>query len=116
MIFHSPYPDVAIPDKPLTHFLLEQIQPYGDKPALIDGPTGRTLTYAQLAGAIRLVASGLPSDPPRFRGFPVTTAGSASPRILLTVSLNHAMMRESVSMSGAGMSVREPMMGMISTA
>ncbi|RMH02474.1 MAG: 4-coumarate--CoA ligase family protein [Chloroflexi bacterium] len=59
MIFKSPYPDVEIPDKPLTHFLLERIQPYGDKPALIDGPSGRTITYNQLAGAIRLVASSL---------------------------------------------------------
>jgi len=59
VIFKSPYPDVEIPDVPLTHFLLERIQPYRDKPALIDGPSGRTLTYGQLAGAIRLVASSL---------------------------------------------------------
>ncbi|HEX6384559.1 MAG TPA: 4-coumarate--CoA ligase family protein [Anaerolineae bacterium] len=59
MIFKSPYPDVEIPEVPLTHFLLERIQPYSDKPALIDGPSGRTLSYAQLAGAIRLVASSL---------------------------------------------------------
>jgi acyl-CoA synthetase (AMP-forming)/AMP-acid ligase II len=59
MIFKSPYPDVAIPDVPLTHYLLQRIQPYADMAALIDGPTGRTLTYGQLAGAIRLVASGL---------------------------------------------------------
>lgn len=59
MIFKSPYPDVDIPDVPLTHFLLERIRPFGDKPALIDGPSGRTLTFNQLAGAIRLVASSL---------------------------------------------------------
>lgn len=59
MIFRSPYPDVVIPDQPLTHFLLERIRPYGDKPALIDGLTGRTLTYNQLAGAIRQAAAGL---------------------------------------------------------
>lgn len=59
MIFNSPYPDAVIPNKPLAHYLLERMQPYGDKPALIDGPTGRTLTYNQLCGAIRLVASSL---------------------------------------------------------
>jgi len=59
MIFTSPYADVTIPNVPLTHFVLERIQAYGDKPALIDGPTDRTLTYRQLAGAIRLVASSL---------------------------------------------------------
>jgi acyl-CoA synthetase (AMP-forming)/AMP-acid ligase II len=59
MIFKSPYQDVTIPNVPLTHFVLERMQAYGDKPALIDGPTGRTLTYQQLGGAIRLVASSL---------------------------------------------------------
>lgn len=59
MIFESPYPDVEIPDVPLTEFLLERIQSYGDKAALIDGPSGRTLTFTQLAGAIRLVAANL---------------------------------------------------------
>lgn len=59
MIFKSPYPDAVIPEKPLTHYLIERMAAYGDKPALIDGPTGRTITYAQLIGAIRLVASSL---------------------------------------------------------
>lgn len=59
MIFHSPYPDVDIPDIPVTQFLLERIQPYMDKPALIDGPTGRTLTYGQFAMGVRLIASSL---------------------------------------------------------
>jgi len=31
----------------------------GDKPALIDGPTGRTITYAQLDDAVRRFAGGL---------------------------------------------------------
>lgn len=59
MIFNSPYPDVDIPNAPLTHYVLERMKVFGDKPALIDGPTDRTLTYAQLGGAIRLVASSL---------------------------------------------------------
>ncbi len=59
MIFKSPYPDVDIPNISLTQFVLEKTQQFGDKPALIDGPSGRTITYAQLGGAIRLVASSL---------------------------------------------------------
>lgn len=59
MIFKSPFPDVDIPEKPLVPFLIERMAQYGDKPALIDGPTGRTLTFQQLAGAIQLVASNL---------------------------------------------------------
>ncbi|MBK8899661.1 MAG: 4-coumarate--CoA ligase family protein [Anaerolineaceae bacterium] len=59
MIFKSPYPDVDIPDISLTEFVLVRTRQFGDKPALIDGPSGRTITYAQLGGAIRLVASSL---------------------------------------------------------
>ncbi|MCC6602319.1 MAG: 4-coumarate--CoA ligase family protein [Anaerolineae bacterium] len=59
MIFKSPYPDVDIPDISLTEFVLSRTRQFGDKPALIDGPSGRTITYAQLGGAIRLVASSL---------------------------------------------------------
>lgn len=59
MIYRSPYPDVQIPEMPLTPFVLRKAQELANKPALIDGPTGRTLTYAQLAGAIRVVASSL---------------------------------------------------------
>ena len=59
MIFTSPYPDVEIPDSSLTAFVLEEAAARGDKPAFIDGPTGRTLTYAQLAGGVQKLAAGL---------------------------------------------------------
>ena len=59
MIFHSPFPDVEIPAVPLTQYVLERAVELADKPALIDGPSGRTLTYGQLAGAIRHAAAGL---------------------------------------------------------
>ena len=59
MIYRSPFPDVVIPEVTLTQFLFGDVGAFAGKPALIDGPTGRTLTYGQLAGAIRLVASGL---------------------------------------------------------
>jgi len=48
MIFHGPYPDVAIPEISLTDFIFKSANVIQDKPALIDGPTGRTWTYAQL--------------------------------------------------------------------
>ena len=59
MIFKSPHPDVEIPDVAFTPFLLERAAKHGDKPALIDGPTGRTLTFSQWAGATRKAAVGL---------------------------------------------------------
>lgn len=59
MIFRSPYPDVDIPDVPLTDYVLERATSRGGKPALIDGPSGRILSYADLAGAVRQVAGSL---------------------------------------------------------
>ena len=49
MIFRSPYPDIAIPKSPLTPVVLRHAARLGDKPALIDGASGRVLTYSQLA-------------------------------------------------------------------
>jgi len=59
MIFRSPEPDVVIPEVALTPFLLERGAARGDKPAFIDGPTGRTLTYRGWAEAVRKAAAGL---------------------------------------------------------
>ena len=59
MIFRSPYPDVPVPAVPLYRFVLGKAAELGAKPALIDGPTGRTLTYAQLAAGVDRVAAGL---------------------------------------------------------
>lgn len=58
-IVRSSFPDVEIPDVPLTDFVFANAARLGDKPALIDGASGRTLTYAQLAGAIKACAAGL---------------------------------------------------------
>jgi acyl-CoA synthetase (AMP-forming)/AMP-acid ligase II len=59
MIFHSPLPDVAIPDTALTPFLLRHAQLLRDKPALIDGSNGHTYSYAELARAVRQVGANL---------------------------------------------------------
>jgi 4-coumarate--CoA ligase len=59
MVFSSPLPDVDIPEVPLTGYVLARAAELGDKAALIDGPTGRTLSYAQLEGQVRSLAGGL---------------------------------------------------------
>src|SRR5438093_8440196 len=59
MIIKSPYQDVAIPEVPLTTFVLQRASELGDKPALIEGPTGRKITYTQLEDSIRRVAANL---------------------------------------------------------
>ena len=64
MIHTSRYSDVAIPDVPITTYVLRAAEANGDKAALIDGPTGRTITFGQLSSNIRALAGGL-----RNRGF-----------------------------------------------
>ncbi|HXY44097.1 MAG TPA: 4-coumarate--CoA ligase family protein [Acidimicrobiales bacterium] len=58
-IHTSPLPDIDIPAVPLTEYVLRRVVDLPDKPALIDGPSGRTLTYAQLDEAVRSLAGGL---------------------------------------------------------
>ena len=59
MIYRSPFPDVEIPEIPLPDYVFEHVDRWPDKAALIDGPSGRTLTYAQLLAAARATAAGL---------------------------------------------------------
>ena len=59
MVVVGPYPDVDLPETPLTAYVLERASKFGDKPALIDGPTGRAITYSELAGQVRALAAGL---------------------------------------------------------
>ncbi|MEK6277645.1 MAG: 4-coumarate--CoA ligase family protein [Actinomycetota bacterium] len=59
MIHGSPEPDVEVPQTDVTSFVLERAQQLGDKPALIDGPSGRDLSHAALADSVRALASGL---------------------------------------------------------
>src|SRR2546426_2865321 len=59
MIFRSPHPDVAVPDIALHRFVLARAAERGTKPALIDGPSGRILTYAALTRGADRVAAGL---------------------------------------------------------
>jgi acyl-CoA synthetase (AMP-forming)/AMP-acid ligase II len=58
-IIRSEFPDVVIPEVSITELVLGNAAKWGDKPALIDGPSGRTYSYAQLPGAIRRAAAGL---------------------------------------------------------
>jgi acyl-CoA synthetase (AMP-forming)/AMP-acid ligase II len=59
MIHRSPYPDITVPETAYTPFLLQAAQRLGDKPALVDGVTGRTLTFAQVIDGVRCVAANL---------------------------------------------------------
>jgi acyl-CoA synthetase (AMP-forming)/AMP-acid ligase II len=60
----SPHPDVEIPDVAITPYVLARAEELADKPALIDGPSGRALTHGDFADQVRRAAGGLAS-----RGF-----------------------------------------------
>ncbi len=58
MIFTSPHAAIAIPEIPLTDFVLHQVAEFGSRPALIEGVTGRAITYAELKPSIFRLAAG----------------------------------------------------------
>jgi len=58
MIFRSSYPDIKIPQVPLTQLVLRHAERLADKPAFIDAASRRQLTYGQLAQDIGRAAAG----------------------------------------------------------
>lgn len=58
-VFTSPFPDVEIPDVALTPYVFRQAEDLADQTAIVDGPSGRSYTYAELFGAARKAAGGL---------------------------------------------------------
>lgn len=59
MIHASPLPPVEIPSDHLTPFVFEKAEELADQPAIIDGPTGRTVTYRALLDSVHALAGGL---------------------------------------------------------
>jgi acyl-CoA synthetase (AMP-forming)/AMP-acid ligase II len=74
---YSGGPPPQIPDADLASVVLARAQALGDKAALIDGATGRTLTYGELHRDVHRLASGLAT-----RGFgPGDTACLVLPNV-----------------------------------
>jgi acyl-CoA synthetase (AMP-forming)/AMP-acid ligase II len=59
MIIKSPYDDVELAALPLHAFVLDRPAGRSSRAALVDGATGRVMTYAQLASLVRRTATGL---------------------------------------------------------
>ncbi len=55
----SPYPDVEIPDVPLTQFVYADAASRGDRTAIVCGSTGRSYSYAMLDHLVGRCAAGL---------------------------------------------------------
>ena len=58
-IYRSSRPDVALLTLPLTAFVFEHADQWPDAPALIEGPTGRVVTFRELRHQVRRVAVAL---------------------------------------------------------
>ena len=98
-VFTSPLPAVEIPAQALTPFTLANATQLGDKPALVDGPTGRTLTYAQLDAGVRALAGGLVA-----RGF-----GTGDVLALLSPNIpEYAVVFHGVAMTGGAVTTINP--------
>jgi len=61
-IFTSPLPEVTIPDIALTEHVFGHADRLADRTAIVDGPTGRSYTFAELRGGAHKVAGGLVAD------------------------------------------------------
>lgn len=59
MIYSGGQLDAEVPDVDLASFVLRRAGELGGKPALIDGPSGRALSYAELERSVRSFAAGL---------------------------------------------------------
>jgi non-ribosomal peptide synthetase component E (peptide arylation enzyme) len=55
----SPYESVEVGGTTLHEMVLEATARFGDRPALVDGPSGTTVGYRVLAERVRRVAAGL---------------------------------------------------------
>jgi len=59
MIFRGPFPQITIPEIPVSTYVLQHAREHGSKTALIDGPSGRTISYSELTDQISRVAASL---------------------------------------------------------
>ena len=85
-MFTSDLPDVELPSGvSITDFTLRMADELADKPAIIDGPSGRTQTFGELKQGIQLVAGALAE-----RGFgPGSVLGLMAPNIPEYASFFH---------------------------
>ena len=92
MSFHSPFPDVEIPQTSLFDFLLGRVttdEQLAGKSALIDGSTGAETTYGELVAQINAVAGALAQ-----RGVgPGDVAAILCPNLPAFVSVFHGILR-----------------------
>ena len=102
IIHSSPLPEVEIPEVPITEFVLRRVADHPDRPALIDGPSGRSYTFQQLSDAVHALAGGLAA-----RGF-----GRGSTLALMAPNLpEYAIVFHAVAVAGGTVTTVNPTYG-----
>ncbi len=103
MIIHtSPLPSVDIPVVPITEYVLRRTSNHPDRPALIDGASGRSYTYAELSTAVHRLAGGLAA-----RGFgPGHTLALMAPNLP-----EYALVFHAVAVAGGTVTTVNPTYG-----
>jgi acyl-CoA synthetase (AMP-forming)/AMP-acid ligase II len=102
IIHSSPFPDVEIPDVPLTEYVLRRVADVPDRVALVDGPSGRSFTFAGLRDAVHRLAGGL-----RARGFgPGSTLALMAPNVP-----EYALVFHAVAVAGGTVTTINPTYG-----
>lgn len=103
MIIHrSPLPDVEIPETTITAHILRTAAQRPDRIALIDGPSGRSYTFAQLSDMIHRFAGGLAA-----RGF-----GSGDVLALMAPNIpEYAVVFHGVAVAGGTVTTVNPTYG-----
>jgi acyl-CoA synthetase (AMP-forming)/AMP-acid ligase II len=87
MLYTSPLPAVEIPNVPITEFVLRRVDNHPDRPALIDGTSGRSYSFAELRDVIHRLAGGLSA-----RGFgPGKTLALMAPNLPEYAIIFHAV-------------------------
>ncbi len=99
---HQPLPEVDIPEVPITEFVLRRVADHPDRPAIIDGPSGRSYTFQQLSDAIHALAGGLSA-----RGF-----GAGSTLALMAPNVpEYAIVFHAVAVVGGTVTTINPTYG-----
>ena len=95
-MFTSPYPDVVEDGTTLPHVLEEAVRRHPDRAALLDGPSGRSVTYRDLAGRVDRLAGWLDERGVR----PGDTVALWTPNTPPWVAVAWAVMRLSATVTG----------------
>jgi len=100
--YRSTLPAPVVPELSVTDYILRRASEFGDRPALIEGATGRTVSFAELDRSIRSLAGGLAS-----RGVgPGTTWAMLAPNLPEYVVALHGL-----ALAGATITTLNPTYG-----